>query len=578
MRTRIAAIALAFLCTASMIVGVGAEAKTTPIHQDALEEYIMTEMADAHVLGMGISIVSEDRELYCAAYGAAQKTESDFVLGSLTKSITAAGIMHLKEAEELKLSDTVSDYLTGYDAVADVTIQELLNQTSGIAMDATMSDLKAEGTRGKFEYANANYNLLGLIIESVSGMTYEEYISDNLLDPLKMTSTYSISHSKELSSDVVPAYQNYFGFPVKKDYRYQDDDDWIKVPSGYMMSNVKDMGRYLQMYLNDGSKILDKESIQEMLHGDVDTSTDSSVTEDMFGGDGKYGMGWIEKEVNGTQILYHTGKVENTTTAMVLLPEKNIGITMMFNSMDFLVGQNLIEKMEEGIVSIELGDKPVDLDSNAYMQQHAIIDGVILLALILAWLPIMMMGFWSHRRRNRVFSIPGILIDVLIHIALPTVALVILPQLVPVFMMKQFVPDIFIAIMVIIGSLYLGAVIKLIAMIVYAIKGPKEETSEDDIVAEAKVADTEDSTEKKKEKVEAEEESKEEDKTEKDSDADKAVEEAAATKETEGNEVAETTDKTEATEKADNTKEAAETEETEATKETEESVEKTEEK
>lgn len=532
MRKKIMALAIALSCVASTL-GSSVSTKAAAIHETELEEYIMEEMASANILGMGISIVSADKELYCAAYGAAKETEADYVLGSISKSFTAAGIMRMVEDGDLTLEDTVSDYLPEYKEAADITIQELLNHTSGITAEQRMSDLQVTGERGKFQYANANYNLLGEIMEEISGMHYEEYISDNILDPLEMTSTYSMRTGSDLSGELLAGYRSYFGFPVASKYEYDAEDDWIQIPSGYMISDIKDMGSYLQMYLNGGGEVLSKESIDAMLYNGVDTSSDNEIAEELFDGSATYAMGWLEKEVHGHKILYHAGNVENFMTMMVLIPEKEIGITMMFNSMDYLVGRELVQKLQEGIISIELGETPGKTESNTYLMQHGVIDVVMLLAVLAAWMPVFLMGVWSRRRRNRLLSVPGLSADVVINLVLPTVLLWYMPNIAPAFMLKRFVPDLYYVIWAVIISLYLGAVIKLITGIVLAILGPKEETgeeSEETEKKESKSADKED----KKEAVKEETVEQKEDKVEEEKSADKAeitVEEAAVAEE-----------------------------------------------
>lgn len=474
MRKKVMALVMALTCAVS-VLGSSVSTKATVIHETELEKYIMEEMNSANILGMGISIVSPDKELYCAAYGTGYETEADYVLGSLSKSFTAAGIMRMSEDGDISLEDTVSEYLPDYKEAADITIQELLNHTSGITAEQKMNSLQVTGKRGQFQYANANYNLLGEIIEEVSGMSYEEYISDNILDPLNMTSTYSMRTGSELSGDLLAGYKSYFGFPFVSKYEYNPEDDWLQVPSGYLISDIKDMGKYLQMYLKQGADVLSKESVDMMLYNGVDTSSDSEIAEELFEGNAAYAMGWMEKEVNGHTILFHAGTVENFMTMMVLLPEKELGITMMFNSMDYLVGKELIQKLQEGIVAIELEETPEKADSNAYLLQHGIIDGIMLIALLLAWLPIFTMGVWCRRRRNKLLNIPGILLDVMINLVLPTVILCCMPKIAPTFMLKRFVPDLYYVIWAVALSLYLGAVIKLISGIVLKIMGPKKE-------------------------------------------------------------------------------------------------------
>ena len=276
MGRKFSALILSFACLFSVLCA-DCDVQARVIHENDLEDYIMEEMSAANILGMGISIVSADKELYCAAYGTAQKTSSDYVLGDLSKSFTAAGIMRMVEDGDLSLEDTVSDYLPKYKSVSDVTVQELLYQTSGITAKQRMSELEVTEKRGTFENAYANYNLLGEIIEEVSGMTYEEYISDNILDPLDMVSTYSLRTENDESEEMLTGYQSYFGFPSALRYQYDKEDDWIQVPSGYLISDIKDMGKYLQMYLKEGDSVLSKDSVHTVSYTHLTLPTMATV-------------------------------------------------------------------------------------------------------------------------------------------------------------------------------------------------------------------------------------------------------------------------------------------------------------
>lgn len=540
MKKKIIAMLLALLSITSVLC-TSSVSKAAAIHETDLEEYIQQELPKAHVLGMGISIVSADKELYCAAYGTAQNTEADYELGALSKSLTAVGIMRMVEDEDLYLEDTVSDYTSEYPEFGDITILELLNQTSGIAYEQTKEDTEVKGKKGRFEDANLNYNILGNIIENVSGMTYEEYISDNVLDPLEMASTYSLRHDPELAEEMVTGYQSYFGFPFPKKNEASQSEEWMGTPSSYMVSDIKDMGRYLQMYLKKDETVISKESIKTILRGEVDIPEGSAISEDMFGGSAKYGMGWIQKEVDGKKVLYASGRTENYTTAMVLLPKQDLGIVMMFNSSDSLVGDKFVEKLVEGVVSIELGSEPGRIDGNAYLVKHGIYDALMVFAIIAALVPIFVMGVWWKKRRQKLLNIPGIVADILINIVLPTLLLLAMPSITPIHILKKFIPDVYYVTCIVIASLYIGAVVKLIAMIVVAILGPKKEEKadsvEDDKIETAEASNTEsekaedsEESEKDEDKIEESEESeKQDDKTVESEESDKS--EAAATEE-----------------------------------------------
>lgn len=503
---------LSLACAASVLFGaVGAKAEA--IHEKDLEDYILSQMTLAHVTGMSISIVSSEKELYCAAYGAAEKTTKDYILGDLSKSFTAAAIMRLAEDSELRLEDPVGDYLPEYQKISDVTIKDLLQHTSGITKYEVMSDIQAKGTKGSFSYANANYNLLGKIIEAVTGTSYIEYVSDNILDPLDMDSTYSLENISGHEGEMVKGFRNYFGFPFAYKNAYDEKEDWKQVSSGYLVSDVKDMGNYLRMYLQGGGKVLSKKSVKTMLSQGISVGDNQDIREEIVDAEAKYAMGWIEKEVGGERMLYHTGSVENYTSAMILLPGKDLGISLMFNGADALAGQNLIEQLEAGILAIELEQKPSGVDSRAFYLKHISVDVAMIVLLLGVWVPIFLMGFWRKRRRNNLWSPVGIGIDALVHLVLPTLLLIIMWQAMPIMWMRRFYPAIYYVSMAAIASLYFGAVVKAIAMVIYALRGSIEDEQTEEIEPseeKGKEASQEMSAEPEKETEEQQSDKKEE--------------------------------------------------------------------
>lgn len=519
MKRKWSKIILSFICGASLIFG-GVGAKAEVIHETDLEKYIMGQMSSAHVTGMSISIVSADRELYCAAYGAAGKTTKDYVLGDLSKSFTAAAIMRLAEDSELRLEDPVGDYLPEYQNISDVTIQDLLHHTSGITKYEVMSDIQAKGKKGTFEYANANYNLLGKIIEAVTGTSYIEYVSDNILDPLKMESTYSLINTVGFEGEMVTGYQSYFGFPFTHENKYDKEEEWMQVPSNYLVSDVKDMGNYLRMYLSKGGDVLSKRSIKSMLNQGVSVDGDQEIENQIVKSDARYAMGWIEKEISGEKMFYHTGSVENYTATMILLPEKNLGISLLFNTSDSIAGQKLIEELEAGIIAIELGQKADNVSGSSFFIKHGVVDFLMLLLLLGAWMPIFLMGFWKKKRKDNVWNPVGIGIDVVVHLVLPTVLLLLLPQVCPVMWIQRFLPSVYYVVFAAIVSLYIGAAIKVIAMVFYALKEEteEEETEETKGTEEAEkeaATGSDDEGEKKSDKEGKSEKKSEEEKSDK---------------------------------------------------------------
>ena len=467
---RIIAVILACVMVAVAIVIPFSTSQAAGYHEYDMEDYVVREMDAANIMGISMSVVSDEKEIYSAAFGADAQTGDDYVLGSLVQSMTALSILRMVEDVELRLDDTLSEYLPDYTRLKNVTIEELLTQTSGISMSAMSEDksLSVENVSGRYEEAYANYNLLGKVIEAASGETYEEYLTENILDPCKMSSSFSLRQNPELTGQVKPVYQTIFGYPNKTRFRYQAGQ-WADVSSGYLLSDVKDMGSYLQMYLKNDGEVVQKSSIRQVLQ-DGQKIQDTTPTNQLFGTEEHYTMGWISTKVEGMQIYYQMSCLADTMTYMLLVPEKNAGIVMMFNTADYMVGRKLARSICAGVTRILLDQKPGQIKKGIYFQQHGIIDLLLLLLLITAWMPILLIGVWGKRISVK-FSILRLLKDLMLHIALPTVMLFGLPQCFgPWRVWKEYTPDLVYVTWGVIATLYLGAAVKLLQFIIVMIR------------------------------------------------------------------------------------------------------------
>lgn len=195
--------------------------------QATIDAYIQARMRAARIPGLALGVVRGDQVVYLKGYGVAGldggtvTPQTPFILGSTSKSITALAVMQLVEAGRINLDAPVTTYLPWFrtaDAAvsARITVRNLLYQNSGLPVDVgragfveeDQSDTALErGVRRlagvrlsnppgqTYEYANENYSILGLIVQAVSGRSYEEYIQSAIFAPLDMRhSAASSSH------------------------------------------------------------------------------------------------------------------------------------------------------------------------------------------------------------------------------------------------------------------------------------------------------------------------------------------------------------------------------------------------
>ena len=181
----------------------------------ALDNLVQAWVDDGRFMGSAL-VTQNGKVLLNKGYGMADVTtgrpnlpETTYPIGSLTKQFTAVAILLLQERGKLKISDPVGKYFP--DAPASwqhITLFNLLTHTSGLgdvsddfpghwAEDKTPAQLwtAIRNEPLKFEpgsqygYSNAGYDVLGLIIEKVSGQSYGDFLHDNLFSPLGMTAT-----------------------------------------------------------------------------------------------------------------------------------------------------------------------------------------------------------------------------------------------------------------------------------------------------------------------------------------------------------------------------------------------------
>ncbi|MBI1280565.1 MAG: serine hydrolase [Anaerolineaceae bacterium] len=326
------------------------------IDKDKIDTYIQSRMQAASIPGLALGIVRDDQIVYLKGYGIAGPDgravtpQTPFILGSTSKSFTALAIMQLVEAGKIDLDAPVTQYLSWFrtsdpTASAQITVRNLLNQNSGLPTDAgrqgmadnDQSDRALEnGIRElagvelsqpagqSYEYANENYDTLGLIVQTASGISYEEYIRSAIFNPLQMNHS-GAELSDPAVKDIATGYRYWFFWPVAFDASYPRR----MTPSGFLISSVEDMTHYLIAQLNSGTygnnQVLSSQGINTLHAPGAKISPLSS-----------YGMGWVIEGQPGSTRIWHNGDVRNFHSNLLLLPDQHIGIVVLVNVGGFL--------------------------------------------------------------------------------------------------------------------------------------------------------------------------------------------------------------------------------------------------
>lgn len=376
---------LAFFCCAAAIFSLPAAAQNSGDGAisisdfSQMDQYIQSMMQDCRIPGFSVAVVRGEEPLYMKGYGIADETgrpvtpQTPFLIGSVSKTFTALAVMQLVEAGKVELDKPVQVYLPDFtlaDARAStkITVRQLLNHTGGIGEEAENSVATLYGDKetvrelvGKFhsiklknepgstfEYGNAGFIILGDLIETVTGLSYGEYIQRYIFDPLEMHHSYT-SASKAKEDGLAAGYRPIFGFPQPSGLPYRIDF----LPAYSVISCAEDMTHYMIAMANEGQYkgvgILSEKGIREM------TSASVRISEWMA-----YGLGWYV--TSGS--IYHGGMLADYQANIKFLPEDDIGIVLMYNTSSitlnrlFKVGYR--EKIESGIINLLYGLSQTD--------------------------------------------------------------------------------------------------------------------------------------------------------------------------------------------------------------------------
>ena len=201
-----------------------------------------------------------------------------------------------------------------------------------------------------FQYCNLNYNLLGLIIEAVSGQAYEDFVQDNILVPLGMHRTYA-SRALAKEKGLAMGHRYWFGIPVPApDLPFPAS----ALPAGGLISTTEDLAHYLIAHLNGGrwgkAQVLSEAGMDEMHRSAAEQRVmGAAVT--------AYGMGWFVNQVGGSTLVSHGGNVPEFSSFLGLLPERGKGFVLLANADPWGLPFVMAE-IGEGVAALLAGAQP----------------------------------------------------------------------------------------------------------------------------------------------------------------------------------------------------------------------------
>ena len=338
----------------TMVPTTPAPAATGPAEAGELaagEKYLHDYLDQIKAPGLAYAVVRGGEVLRRGAWGVDGDgrpitTQTPFLLGSTSKSFTALAVAQLAEAGRIDYDTAASTYvpwlrLGDADTARTVTVRQLLTHTSGLPQVGTtdltdrydnrpggltrsvrdLATLQPTAAAGQtHQYSDANYMILGALVESVTGDTFGGYLRRHVLDPLRMT--HSAATADEARAAGIPAGHRYY---LGRPQRFATPFDTAGVPYGFLAASLDDLSHYAIAQLGGGrygdTRILGAEIMRQMHTGTAAT------------GHGTYGFGWRNSTLDGvgTRIVWHAGATPDYFTHLVLVPDSNLAVIVMTN-------------------------------------------------------------------------------------------------------------------------------------------------------------------------------------------------------------------------------------------------------
>ncbi len=254
--------------------------------ESKVDEYVKPDI-DAGGFSGAILMAKAGKVLLSKGYGMANyelgilnTPKTKFQIASISKTFTAAAIMILEERGKLRLTDTLSSFISDYPKGDKITIHHLLTHTSGIPNVNNFPDYEQKSKfhhtlteiiaifKGKplefnpgdrYQYSNSNYNLLAFIIEKASGMSCAEFLKRNIFDPLEMHGTGHNDRPESLLKNRASGYVPAGAFDIENAPYL----DWsIKTGNGSLYSTVEDLYKWDRSLYTE--KVLEKETLKKI--------------------------------------------------------------------------------------------------------------------------------------------------------------------------------------------------------------------------------------------------------------------------------------------------------------------------
>lgn len=317
-------------------------------------------LKDQHVAGFAVAVVRGDEVIYSKGFGYRDVDNKKpvtpntlFAIGSSTKAFTASLLGLLRKEDKLSFEDKATQLLPqlrfyNEEMNSQITLRDLMTHRTGLSRydaswflfntsnrDSIIARVKymkpSAAVREKWFYNNFMYLAQGMIVERLSGKTWEQNIKEKFFIPLEMTRSNTDIKAFQNDNDAALPYTTVQDSVIKKIDYYNING---MGPAGSINSSVNDMANWLKVWINGGSyqkkEILPMDYIQEAASSQMVMAPGlPSSKEDVFLAN--YGLGWMISAYRGHYMVEHGGNINGFSANVAFFPADQLGIVVLTN-------------------------------------------------------------------------------------------------------------------------------------------------------------------------------------------------------------------------------------------------------
>jgi CubicO group peptidase (beta-lactamase class C family) len=316
-----------------------------PSAEKAVDSIVVVEGLDRGVPAVAVAIVADGQVVFQRGYGYADRSTgrvataaTPFNIASVTKPFVSAVTMQLVEEGKIALSDPVRRHLPWLPSrYAEVTVQQLLTHTSGIARDLRVDNFDdpdariyrarldtasaSAGPGEQFEYSNTGYTVLGWLVEAVEGRPLAQVLEQRIFQPLGMRHA---RYRATLEEDPLRALPHAMedGRPVLAKYITGG------FGSGGVSMSATDAAAF-GIALQEGRFL--SAAAREQVWRPSRLGSGEEVERRMFGAPASYGFGWFLTSYEGRRMYTHGGGIEGYSANLYHFPAERLTIVVLAN-------------------------------------------------------------------------------------------------------------------------------------------------------------------------------------------------------------------------------------------------------